>query len=257
MKQMLGRERSRRFVSAIHRLVQRADTFDAICPGTLAELRAHTGRRDGVVVHSGFEPHHLQALENFSGQSEPGVVRIAYVGTIISEKGFLELLAALKTVRLALPQKVVLEFFGGRNYRQRAWFEPEWMTEHGMFTDEGLVTALRRCDWGVVVMDPEAEDLRYSRFSFPNKVGTYLSAGVPVLGLGNPQSSLAQLMQENRLGRFSSATGRGELEKFLSESLWLPAPRDFFRAEILQCARTEFNAGEMRRRLWKLWGAAV
>jgi glycosyltransferase involved in cell wall biosynthesis len=255
MKKILGENRSERFVSGIHALVRRADTFDAICPGALSELRAHTGRRDGLVVHSGFEPHHLQALENSPGGGEAGVLRIAYVGTIISEQGFLELLAALKTVRAALPQKVVLEFFGGRNYRSRAWFEPEWMTEHGMFTDDGLVAALRRCDWGVVVMDPGGADLRYSRFSFPNKVGTYLSAGVPVLGLGNPQSSLARLMQENRLGRFTAATVRGELENFLSESLRLPAPREFFRAEILQCARTEFNAAEMRARLWSLWGA--
>ena len=120
---------------------------------------------------------------------------------------------------MTLPQKVILEFFGGRNYRSRAWFEPEWMKEHGLFTDDGLVTALRQCDWGIVVMDPEGEDLRYSRFSFPNKVGTYLSAGVPVLGYGHPQSSLAQIMGEHRLGRFSSVTATGELEKFLIERL--------------------------------------
>jgi glycosyltransferase involved in cell wall biosynthesis len=257
VKKILGHARSERFVSAIHALVRRADTFDAICPGTLAELRAHTGRHDGLLVHSGFEPHHLQALENFSGHGEPGIVRIAYVGTIISENGFLEMLDALNTVRATLPQKVVLEFFGGRNYRSRAWFDPEWMAEHGLFTDDGLVAALRRCDWGVVVMDPAGEDLRYSRFSFPNKVGTYLSAGVPVLGFGNPQSSLAQLMQEHRLGRFTSVVVRDELVKFLSESLRLPAPREFYRAEILECAHTEFNAAEMRARLWRLWGADV
>jgi hypothetical protein len=103
-------------------------------------------------------------------------------------------------------------------------------------------------------MDPEGEDLRYSRFSFPNKVGTYLSAGVPVLGFGHPQSSLAQIMQEYRLGHFTNATTRGELEKFLAENLSLPAPREFFHADILQCARTEFNAAAMRARLWQLWG---
>jgi glycosyltransferase involved in cell wall biosynthesis len=250
----LGPARAGKFVEAIHRLVRRAGSFDAICPGTLAELQMRTGRKDGITVHSGFDFHHLEALEASAAGVAGDTLRIAYVGTIISETGFLEMLAALKKVRASLPQKIVLEFFGGRNYKSRAWFEPAWMHEHGLFTDAGLVDALRRCDWGIVVMDPEGEDLRYSRFSFPNKVGTYLSAGVPLLGFGHPQSSLAQIMQEYRLGRLTTATSRAEFEKFLAESLALPGPREFFRADILQCARTEFNVAEMRTRLWRLWG---
>ncbi len=256
MKALLGAPRSRRFVAAIHQLVRQADTFDAISPGMLAELQAKTGRQDGLIIHSGFEPRHLQALENAPADPSPdGLIRVAYVGTIVSEPGFLKMLGALKTVRAALPQKIELEFFGGRNYRSRPWFEPEWMREHGLFTDEGLVAALRQCAWGIVVMDPEAEDLRYSRFSFPNKVGTYLSAGVPVLGFGHPESSLAHIQREHRLGRFTSATSAADLEKFLAENLRLPTPRAEFRADILRCARTEFNAAAMRTKLWRLWGA--
>jgi glycosyltransferase involved in cell wall biosynthesis len=253
-RKTLGENRARRFVEAIHQLVRRADSFDGISLGVLDELRLKTGRGDGVIVHSGFDAHHLEALETPVAAPADDTLRIAYVGTIISEKGFLEMMAALKRVRAALAKKVVFEFFGGRNYRSRPWFEPEWMAEHGLYTDEGLGDALRRCDWGIVVMDPEGEDLRYSRFSFPNKVGSYLSAGVPLLGFGNPQSSLARIMQEHRLGLFTSATDRGELEKFLLESLRLPVPRESFHADLLQCARTEFNVAEMRARLWRLWG---
>lgn len=255
MKQSLGAARSQRFVSAIHRLVRTADSFDAIGPGMLAELQARTGRPDGLIVHSGFEPHHLEALESAPPDLPPdGLLRLAYVGTIISESGFLEALAALKNLRSALPRKVVLEFFGGRNYRRRPWFEAGWMTEHGLFTDEGLVQSLRRCDWGIVVMDPEGQDLRYSRFSFPNKVGTYLSAGVPMLGFGHAESSLARLLQEHDLGRFTNAVSRAELERFLGESLRLPDPRKAYRQAILHCARTEFNAAATRARLWQRWG---
>jgi hypothetical protein len=45
------------------------------------------------------------------------------------------------------------------------------------------------------------------------------------------------------------------LEKFLAENLRLPTPRAEFRADILRCARTEFNAAAMRTKLWRLWGA--
>ncbi len=164
------------------------------------------------------------------------------------------MIAALKKACARTPRKIALEFFGGRHYRSRAWFEPDWMTEHGLFTDEGLVEALRRCVWGLVAMDPQGKDLRGSQFSFPNKVGTYLSAGVPVLGLGNPKSSLVHIMQTYRMGRYTCATDPAEMEKFFGECLQMSNPRGEFRADILKCARTEFDAAAMRERLWRLWG---
>ena len=255
MKRVIGAPRCQRFLATAIRILTQAESCSGGGHGMVAEISRLAQRKDGLVVHSGFEPHHLAALENAPADStDAGTIRIAYVGTIISEKDFLAMLAALKKVRAQLPQKVVLEFFGGRNYRSRAWFEPDWMTEHGMFTDEGLVAALRRCAWGVVVMDSCGEDLQYSRFSFPNKVGTCLSAGVPVLGFGHPTSSLAHIMQAHRLGRFTPATASADLENFWLESLRLPSPRTLFRDDILRCAQTEFNAAEMRAKLWQLWG---
>jgi len=255
MKRVLGAARCQRFMDTAIRLVGQAESRSGGGHGMVEEMHARTGRKDGLVVHSGFEPHHLAALEKSAvNRNGDGVIRLAYVGTIISEAGFLDMLAALKAVRAQAPQKVVLEFFGGRNYRSRAWFEPDWMTEHGMFTDEGLVEALRRCAWGVVVMDPSGEDLQYSRFSFPNKIGTCLSAGVPVLGFGHPASSLGHIMQTYRLGRFTPATTRDAMAEFWLESLRVPSPQADFRDDILRCAQTEFDAAGMRSRLWKLWG---
>ncbi len=106
-------------------------------------------------------------------------------------------------------------------------------------------------------MDPEGEDLQYSRFSFPYKVGTYLSAGVPVLGIGHEHSTLAEVMRHHKLGRFTSAATRDGLGKFLTESLRITQPRAVFHQDILQCARTEFDAQAIRRRLWQAWGAQL
>ena len=200
-------------------------------------------------------PQEFPRDENHVGLSiSNDVIRLAYVGTIISEADFLKMLGALKSVKSQVSQKIVLEFFGGRNYQSHSWFEADWMVEHGMFTDEGLVAALRRCAWGIVVMDPSGEDLRYSRFSFPNKIGTCLSAGVPVLGFGHPSSSLSHIMRAYRIGNFTAATRHDELTKFLVESLRQTSPPAVFRDDILRCARTEFNAAVMRSRLWQLWG---
>ncbi|MST93994.1 MAG: hypothetical protein EXS33_01750 [Pedosphaera sp.] len=256
-RKTLGDARTCRMLDGIYQLIRQADSCDGISPAVMEEIAAKTERRDVIPVHSGFEPHHLRALEAMSPGGGEDVIRLAYVGTIISEKTFLALLAALNKVRATSPRPVVLEFFGARNYRSRPWFDPQWMVEHGIFSDQGLVESLQRCEWGIVVMDLEGEDLRYSRFSFPNKIGTYLSAGVPVLGVGHPQSCLTEIMQRHRMGRCLSEGGEAALEKFLSDILKTPQPRSFFRDDILQCARAEFNATEIRQRLWTAWGARL
>ncbi len=252
--QNLGAARSQRFVNAAFELTGRATTCDGVSRGMLEEIRSRTGRRDAVLVHSGFEPQHLKLLEAAAPVSGDSTLRLAYVGSIITEQSFLRTLMALDKVRASIGRPVVLEFFGGRNYASRPWFDPQWMMEHGVFSDQGLVESLRRCDWGIVVTDLEGQSLRYSRFSFPNKIGTYLSAGVPVLGLGHATSALADVMRSNRIGTFSSAEGGAAMEEFLSRSLKLPQPRAHYREDILSCARTEFNAMEIRERLWRAWG---
>jgi hypothetical protein len=238
----------------VFQLIRQADTVDGISQGVLQEITAQTGRADGLLVHSGFEPADLKNLEAAGDVKAEAVIRLAYAGTIISENSFLKMLAALDRIRPQLSRPVKLEFFGARGYARRPWFDTRWMEEHGVYSDTELVAALRRCDWGIVVMDLEGENPRYSRFSFPNKTGTYLSAGVPVLGFGHPQTSLGQIMRDQRLGYFTSEPAPAALEKFLLESLRLPAPRIFFRDDILRSARTEFNAAEMRARLWRAWG---
>jgi hypothetical protein len=252
-KKSLGDARSRRFLDAIFYLARHAASCDVISEPMLEEVRA-AGAKDPLLVHSGFEPDHLKALENMDELLKENLIRVAYVGTIISESSFRKVLMALDKVRKSLSVPLRLEFFGAREHHRNSWFDSQWMFEHPVFPDQGLVEALRRCSWGIVVMDIEGEDLRYSRFSFPNKTGTYLSAGVPILGFGHQTSTLAGVMKAHPVGKFTSAIDSNTLEKFLLESLSIASPRAFFRDAILECARTEFDAPQMRNRLWEAWG---
>jgi hypothetical protein len=250
-----GASRARRFLNEAFAFIKRANTYDTLCTNSMGEIHSQVGRKDGIIVHSGFEPRHIQTLESITAKTQnDNVIRLAYAGTIVSENGFFALLEVLSNIRRAFPRKIILEFFGGRGYARRDWFRPDWMTEYGVFTDQGLIEALSRCSWGIVVMDPTGEDLQYSKFSFPNKVGSYLSAGVPVLGYGHSQSCLGMMMQDYRLGCFTSATEASALKKFLLDALHIQKPNEFFRGEILRCAKTEFNSTEMREQLWHLWG---
>jgi hypothetical protein len=252
-RKILGERRCQRFMDSTYEVIRTATSFDAISGGVLEETVARTDRKDGIIVHSGFEPSHLQALETMTANRDGEMIRLAYVGTIISKVAFLELLAALKKVRQILSRKLTLEFYGARNYRAESWFEPEWMIEHGVFSDSELIESLQRCDWGIVVMDPEAQDIRYSSFSFPNKVGSYLSAGIPILGIGHARSSLARIMRGRDIGVLTNGRTRQELEPFLRQHFELKNPRAFFRPGILDCARSEFNASHIREQLWGLW----
>jgi len=255
-KKIWGVPRSRRFRDAVFQLVRRADSWDGITNAMLEEITSQTGKKDGVLVRPGFEPEDLRALETRSESAPDGIIRLAYVGTIISERPFLELVAALEKLRPLLSRQLILEFYGERGYRNSPWFNSQWMIEHAMLSsDQELVQSLQRCSWGILVMDPEGSDLCYSQFSFPGKTGPYLSAGVPLLAIGHPRSSLAELMQNHRVGVFTTASQRRTLEPFLSESLQLPHPRLAFRENILRCAHTELSAVEIRRRLWSAWGA--
>jgi hypothetical protein len=199
----------------------------------------------------------MALLEAGSDPVPEGPTRIAYVGTIISEASFHAAVGALNEARAGSPRPVQLEFFGMRGYRGSAWFRPGWMVEHPLYSDSELVTKLQRCSWGLTVMDLEAGDVRYSRFSFPNKVGTCLSAGVPILGVCHQGSSLADAMRRHDIGRFTSATAPSALTSFMTETLRVAEPRAHYRERILHCARTEYDAQKIRQRLWRAWGAKL
>jgi hypothetical protein len=250
-----GLPRCRRFVETVFQLIRRADSWDGVSKAMLEEIKSRTGRDDGILTHPGLEERDFTALERGEEGASDGTVRIAYVGTIISWGAFLEVIAALDRIRSALSRKLTLEFFGNRGYRNTTWFDPEWMTEHEMFaTDQQLVQSLRRCSWGLIVMDPAAEDPAYSRFSFPGKTGPYLSAGLPLLAVTHPNSTLAELMRNHKVGLLTSSFGTADLQTFFKEALPMSSPRSDFRDAILRTARTELDANAIRTRLWRAWG---
>jgi len=74
----------------------------------LDEIGARTGRNDALLVHSGFEPEQLQALEMGRDTGADAVLRLAFVGTIIGETAFVELIEALDAARKRSPRPILL-----------------------------------------------------------------------------------------------------------------------------------------------------
>ena len=120
-----------------------------------------------------------------------------------------------------------LDFYSVHRYGTRRWFDGSWMSDKGNLPHPQLLAALRGCSWGLVTMALSDEDPRYNRYSFPTKLIAYLAAGLPVVTLGHPESSVMRL----------------------SPVLADPRPRGTYRAEMIRCAEIEFDAGRMRTAL--------
>ena len=247
---LVGARRVGRMMSITESLYKEADTCDVISQPMLEDMAKRTARSDAIVVHSGFEPWQLQSLS--TSDVEPGPeIEIAYAGTIIVPETFRLFVAALERIRGTLQRPVRLTFFGGRTYNRQPWFNPEWMREEDLLDDIEFEKRIRRCAWGLVVMDMTDDDPRYNRFSFPNKFGTCLSAGLPLIVLGHRESTAARMMRSHEVGFFTDATDPEELGAFLQRVLALPSPRQTFRDSILRCAAEEFDITRIRRALWE------
>ncbi len=239
-----------RIVGIVESLYRSSSTCDAISYPMQEDLAARTGRLDSIVVHSGLEPAQIEALASSTTDDSPEI-RIAYAGSIVARETFELCVRAMRAARRKLARPLRLEFFGATSHRTESWFDPDWMHEHGNLKEELFHEALSQCQWGLVVMDAEDLNPRYNRFSFPNKFGTYLGAGLPLLVVGHPESSAIRQARKYALGFSMDTSDISILSRQIAESLQIPNPRERFRKAILDCAQTEFNAERMRRELWR------
>ena len=243
----LGAVRCRRWAGAVEQLYARATTRDAIGQAMLDDLRERTGAIS-TVARAGLEPEDFESLSAKTATPQ-GVIRIAYPGTIIVEKEFALFVQALARIRHQLPRPVTLEFFGDHSYRSRGWFDPAWMNEHGNLSAPDLLAALKQCTWGFAPMGLTDDDPRYNRFSLPTKFVSYLQAGLPVISLGHPQSSIVQTAGGFRLGLCQTDGGVESFSRELLVALSLPNPWPEFGPDLVRCARAGFDARQMRQTL--------
>ncbi len=248
----LGTPRALRFTRLSETLLREATSCDAISHPMKADLEARIGRSDLCLVHSGFEPQQLERLAAERPEA-PSQIRIAYAGSIIAPDTFALFLRALEAVRASLGRPLRLDFFS-KSFRGEPWFNPEWMTDHGFLEEERFEETLRECSWGFAPMNLDDADAAYNRYSFPNKFGTYLAAGLPLVVLAHRESSAARMFRDYPAGVCSDTLDLETLSAFLRQALREPNPKGRHRAEILRCARTEFDAAEIRRRLWRCLG---
>jgi hypothetical protein len=239
-----GPGRTTKLATMTDQLYSSATTCDAICQPMVDDLRARTGR-DGIVARAGLEQEDFEYLSAPIGEPTESV-RIAYAGTILVEKEFALFVQAVKRIRQRLPKPVWLDFFSVFSYRSREWFDPAWMQEHGNLPAAPLSKALKRSTWGFAPMGLTDEDPRYNRFSLPTKFVSYLAAGLPVITLGHPDSSVVKMASAHQVGLCLTTGNLESLSAGMLTALSDPHPVLKYRAGIQRCAAVEFDARRMR-----------
>lgn len=252
--QRFGVERCRRFAAMVDELYARATTRDATSHPMIADLRARTGKEAAQMLHAGLEPADFDFLER-KVPRKPAGIRIAHAGTVLVEDVFALFVSALDSIRSERSKPLELHLFGAHSYAGRPWFDRRWMLEHGNLPEPELKTRLRECDWGFSPMAFTDQDPRYNRFSFPTKFISYLAAGLPVITMGHPDSSVMRIASQYNVGICCRATTAESLATELRQALHEAFPWGRHRNAIVQCARTEFDAARMRLTLYSCFSA--
>jgi hypothetical protein len=247
--QAFGRKRCARMAALADELYARALTRDATSHSMIADLRARTGRDAAQMLHAGLEPADFDFLEH-KAPRHSSVVRIAYAGTIVVEDVFELFVSAVEGLRGALPKPVELHLFGAHTCAGRPWFRHDWMTEHGNLPEPELLARLRGCDWGFAPMSLTDDDPRYNRFSFPTKFITYLAAGLPIITIGHPESSVTKMAAQYDVGLSTSTMTVAALSAQIKSALGVPSPWERHCEGIRRCARVEFDVVRMRQTLY-------
>ena len=246
---------SSRLAAAADRLYREASTRDAICQPMVEDLRARTGC-SGLIARAGLEPEDFDFLE-VRLKSPSDKIKIAYAGTILAEDAFTVFVSTVERIRRQLPFAVSLEFFGSHSYRQRSWFDASWMNEHGDLPLLQLSAALKECNWGFLPMALTNHDPRYNRFSLPTKFISYLSAGLPTIALGHPESSVVKMARTYHVGACLATDDPEIIGRELLDVLADSNAKTTFRAEIMRCAAAEFDAAKMRASLRECFRAGA
>ena len=245
-----GEARCRRMLAQALSVYKAATTCDAISQPMREELTIQTGRSDIAILHSGLEDADVARLK-LEPEPSDGIIRIAHAGTILAPDAFALFVNTLRQAAGKTGRRICLEFFGGQSHARNSWFDPEWMQNDGALEEPVFIERLQRCTWGLVALDVDDANPRYSRFSFPNKFGTYLAAGLPIMLLSGPESSSAKMLLQQPVG---IRLDHNRLLLDLLDTLKMENPKRTFLAAIEGCAKTEFYMPAIRQKLWQNLG---
>jgi hypothetical protein len=159
---------------------------------------------------------------------------------------------ALRSVRDRLGRPIELHLYTWHDYRNRPWYDPTLIVDHGAKSEAEVNEAMQHFNWGLAIMNLEDEDPRYNRLSFPCKFTAALVAGLPLICIGHRHSALIELARHYELGVTLTDADADVLVEKLCAGLADASRFPRYRAEAWRCATTEFNAQRNRDKFWEM-----
>ncbi|MEI6377724.1 MAG: glycosyltransferase, partial [bacterium] len=249
----LGTGRSAKFQQMLEDLYTGAASCDVYTEEIGEEMEQETGKKHDLIIHCGAEPEEMEKIRNDIPQKNDDKIRIGYPGTIISEDTFARFMAALKMLPSTLTGRIEVHLFGIHSYRNRAWYDPTLILEHGYLTDDELDRRYRECDWGLAIMALDNSNPRYNKFSFPCKFARSLSSGLPVLCLAHTGTTLAGFASKYPISPVISTPDPGGMAQQLCKVFSEKLDPHKVRQEILNCVESEFNSEKNRKALFSIF----
>jgi hypothetical protein len=245
----LGVRRTSTWASLLDNLYTCARSRDVISEPMAIDCQARTGIAPEAITRAGAEQSKIHQLRSRI-PSEARGIRIAYAGTIIAQPEFSFFIDALRELRRQRGPSLSLHLYGSHSYASKPWFDSSWMIEHGELSEQDLEQELSVATWGFLPMPLTTDDFRYNAFSLPTKLAAYLSAGLPVIVVGHPESTAVKLLKTLQCRGIYFDNREDGIGLMVEQRFGLSLPREAYRTAILECLAEAFNASEMRGKLW-------
>lgn len=246
MVNMLGAGRARRFLKMQDRLYSGAASRNVVWKSMGDVMEKRTGVPAEFEFRCSIEPETIEKLRLPPPEKDRSEIRIGYAGTILAEDSFEFLVRTLQAIRPSAPIPVRIHLFSSHSYRDRPWFDPEIIVEHGHLSFQDLQKPYSECHWGLALMQLDDRDPQYNRFSFPCKFTQSLAAGLPIISIGHSASTLVELASQYDLGCCLTEKDLATANGRLHDALMREGPPSQYRNEALRCAEKNFSAAAMR-----------
>jgi glycosyltransferase involved in cell wall biosynthesis len=234
----------KKWMKQLEEVYRGASSRDVISPAMAEDLRQRTGVECSTIFRCSVEPETLSRLPLSPEPPGDDVIRIGYAGTIIAEEAFSRFVAAAKAAGQKMGRKVEIHLFSWQPHPNRQSFDLSIIIERGSRTEEEIYREYQKLTWGLTLMHLDDNDPRYNRFSFPCKFTSALAAGIPLICVGHPASTLADMARRYDLGLL--LTDEDAMVDQLTKGLADFSRFDHYRREGARCAEAEFNAERNR-----------